>query len=152
MAGLAPALLPCGLDLGDVVQAADDEVAAGAGEADEPGATVGRVGPALDPAAPLEARDELAHRLVGHGGPSRQLGETRALRIDVLVQGVVGGVDAHVAVRFEALDELVDHQSRGLPKGHHDRERPLIFVAQVPGLLDKAQGSCVNMRRVPAYY
>jgi hypothetical protein len=61
-------------------------------------------------------------------------------------------MDAHVAVRFEALDELVDHQPRGLPKGHHDRERALIFVAQVPRLLDKAQGSCVNMRRVPAYY
>jgi len=37
VARLAPALLPLGLDLGDVVQAADHEVAARGGEADEPG-------------------------------------------------------------------------------------------------------------------
>jgi hypothetical protein len=134
VAGLAPALLPLGLDLGDVVQAADDEVPARRGQTDEPGAAVGGIGPALDPAAALEARHELAHRLVCHRGPSSQLGQARALRVDVLVEGVVGGMDTLVAVTLEALDQLVDHEPRGLSEGHHDGERPLILVAQGAGL------------------
>ncbi len=130
VAGGAPALLPLGLDGGDVVQPADDEVPAARGQADEPRTAVGGVGPALDPAAALQRGDELAHRLVGHGRAGGELGEPRPLGVDVLVERVMGGMDAVVTIGLQALDELLDHEPGRLAEGHHDRERPRIFVAQ----------------------
>jgi hypothetical protein len=126
--GRVPALLPLGLDLVDVVQAATGEPRALGCQAHQPRPAIARVRPPLHPSAPLEGRHELAHRLVGHVGAGRELREARALDVDVLEQRVVGRLDSGVPVRLQAPGELLDHAPGGVPEGHHHGERPLIAL------------------------
>jgi hypothetical protein len=109
-----------------VVQAAGGESPSLGGEADEPRPAVAGVRPALDPAAARERHDELAHRLVGHLGPRRELGEPGAAGIDVLEQRVVGGVDGAEAVGLQPACELLDHEPGGAAEADQDGEDAVV--------------------------
>jgi len=73
------------------------------GEEDQAGTPVARIGSTLDVAVLFEVVDQVAHRLFGDLGAFGELGEARALRLDVLEDRGVGGADVVEASLGQAL-------------------------------------------------
>ena len=135
---------PVRLDRGHLLQGSTGHPPACARQAYHPGAPVARVDPSFEIAALLQHEYEFAHRLVGHASSGGELGEAGAARVEVLEDGLVGGVQPSKPSRGQPGNKVLDHDpgsSAEHADDRGDRSRPLYQLH----LLD-------NRRRPAQYY
>jgi hypothetical protein len=102
---LAQSPSPLPLDPRDDLECLADLGPAPLGQEDQARAPIARIGSTLDVTVRFEVVDQVAHRLLGDLGPLGELGEARALRLDVLEDGGVGGADVVEAGLGQALGD-----------------------------------------------
>lgn len=108
------ALSPVAFDLGDDATRGPHRVPARIREADELGASIARVGSALDDAQPLQVIDHLRHRRERHARLRGELGKSGAIRPDVGGHVRMRNSRVGEAGRHQALEELVLEDAREL--------------------------------------